>query len=177
MSEVTQWLQDAANGDRQALSRVFERLYPELRQLAGARFSSAHQTLNPTVLVHESYLRLLGNEQLSLQSKLHFLACAGRAMRLIVIDHLRAASAQKRDHGKPETLTLEGIVDAIDCDWLALDQALNRLESVKSDLRELVELHFFAGVEFQEIAKLREVDERTVRRHWVRAKALLLQWL
>ncbi len=177
MGEITEWLRAANDGDGSAISRVFDRLYPELRKLAGARFSAGASTLSPTALVHESYLRLLGNEQLSLQSRLHFLACAGRAMRLIVIDHMRQQSAQKRGGQKPVELTLAGIVEAIDCDWIALDQALHRLEAVNPELRELVELHFFAGVEFQDIALLRGVDERTVRRHWQRAKALLLQWL
>jgi RNA polymerase sigma factor (TIGR02999 family) len=176
MGEVTQWLQDAAAGDRGALGRVFDQLYPELRKLAGARFAAGSSTLSPTALVHESYLRLLGNEALSLQNKLHFLACAGRAMRMIVIDYMRQKGAQKRG-GNDISITLEGVLAPSDCDWLALDQALDRLETINPDLRELVELHFFAGVEFQDIAKLRALDERTVRRHWQRAKSLLHAWL
>jgi RNA polymerase sigma factor (TIGR02999 family) len=177
MSDITQWLQEASAGDQRAIGRVFDRLYPELRRIAGARFSAGAITLSPTVLVHESYLRLFGSEHLSLKNRAHFLACAGRAMRLIVIDHMRQASAQKRGGGNVRTLTFEGVMQPIDCDWITLSQALEKLHAVNADLCELVELHFFAGVEFQEIAALRSVDERTVRRHWQRAKAILHQWL
>jgi RNA polymerase sigma factor (TIGR02999 family) len=177
MGEITQWLQDAAGGNRSALSKVFHQLYPELKKIAAARFSGGANTLSPTALVHESYLRLIGNETLSLQSRLHFLACAGRAMRMIVIDHIRQLGSQKRGANAPHTLNLEGVSEAFDWDWLVLDQALDRLNLMNPDLRELIELHFFAGVEFQDIAKLRGVDERTVRRHWQRAKSFLHQWL
>jgi RNA polymerase sigma factor (TIGR02999 family) len=175
MSEITQWLQQASSGDKSGLNRVFDRLYPELRALANARLNSGQRTLNPTVLVHESYLRLLANDQLNLQDRRHFLACAACAMRAVVVDYVRGHSAQKRGGGEvPLTLSRGAqVANSTTVDWLELDQALDALEQIDSAQRELVELHFFAGLEFQEIAQLRGVDERTVRRHWQRARAFL----
>ena len=180
MSEITQWLVQARSGDRAGLDRVFAALYPELRQLARTRLSSGERTLSPTVLVHESWLRLSQNEALSLTDRHHFMACAARAMRAIVVDHVRATLAEKRGGGAA-TVTLGAVLgeSAVieNPDLLAIDQALDLLDRIDPLQRELVELHFFGGLELQEIAAARGVNEKTVRRHWQRARAFLLTQL
>ncbi len=180
MSEITQWLIEARLGKGAGLDRVFEALYPQLRQLAQARLSSAERTLSPTALVHEAWLRLSQNAALSLSDRHHFMSCAARAMRAIVIDHVRAAVADKRGGGM-ETVTLGAAlgeaVAAGGPDLLVIDQALEMLDAIDPLQRELVELHFFGGLELQEIAAARGVNEKTVRRHWQRARAFLLTQL
>ncbi len=179
MGEITEWLAQARTGDRASLDHVFEALYPELRRLAQTRLAGGEHTLSATALVHESYVSLSRNQQLDLLDRHHFMACAARAMRGILIDHLRASHADKRGGGAP-TITLGaalGEFQETGCDLLALDQALGALDAIDPAQRELVELHFFAGVEFQDIAEGRGVNEKTVRRHWQRARAFLLAQL
>ena len=180
MSEITQWLVQARSGEKAGLDRVFEALYPELRQLARARLSSGDRTLSPTALVHESWLRLSQNEGLSLVDRQHFMACAARAMRAVVIDHVRAAQADKRGGGAATVTLGEAFGEKASTggpDLLAIDQALDLLDGIDPMQRELVELHFFGGLELQEIAVARGVNEKTVRRHWQRARAFLLTQL
>jgi RNA polymerase sigma factor (TIGR02999 family) len=177
MSEITQWLAAAAAGERDALVPVFDRLYPELRRIARARLSAGERTLTPTVLVHEVFLRLIGNQQLTLESRSHFLACAARAMRAIVIDHARRRSACKRG-GSNADLALDDlpfeIPGAADDDrLLALDEALGRLNGINARQHEVVEFRYFAGLEFSEIAELLDCSERTAKREWERARAFL----
>lgn len=179
MSEITEWLAQARGGDRASLDRVFAALYPELRRLAQSRLTSGEHTLSATALVHESYVRLARNQQLDLLDRHHFMACAARAMRAVVVDQHRASHADKRGAGAP-TITLGaalGEADETGVDLLALDQALDRLDALDPAQRELVELHFFGGVEFQQIAQARAVNEKTVRRQWQRARAFLLAQL
>jgi RNA polymerase sigma factor (TIGR02999 family) len=176
MHEITEWLAQARAGDKRSLDRVFTVLHAELKRLAAARVRNPGDTLSPTVLVNELYLRFSGRERLDVTDRLHFLATAARAMRGLAVDHLRATQAQKRGGGAtPVTLSVElalaGSGDAVDL--IALDQALDRLDAIDPAQRELVELHCFAGLDFVEIAALREVNERTVRRGWARACAFL----
>lgn len=175
MAEITELLERSAAGDRAAMNAVFEHVYPELRRIAQGQIGRGEQTLTPTVLVHETYLRLFGASRLALGSRRHFFACAARAMRNVLVDHLRAASAQKRGGGAVE-VTLEGIDisgPGPSLQLLDLDRALDALEEVSPELREVVELRFFAGLEFGEIAELVECSERTVFRNWQRGRALL----
>jgi RNA polymerase sigma factor (TIGR02999 family) len=177
MSEITQWLAAAAAGDHQALVPVFDRLYPELRRIARARLSAGERTLTPTVLVHEVFLRLIGNQQLALESRRHFLACAARAMRAIVIDHARRRSAAKRG-GPVDDVALDELefeIAGIDRDerLLALDASLDQLDAINPRQREVVELRYFAGMDFAEVAHLLSCSERTAKREWERARAFL----
>jgi RNA polymerase sigma factor (TIGR02999 family) len=174
--EITQLLSQART-DQQALGKVFVLLYEELRRLAKSNASAADKTLSPTVLIHEAYLRLLGNAQLSLNDRRHFLACAARAMRAIWIDHVRRGTALKRG-GAVQDLPLdmaEWVPDSMQSseESLALDQALDRLDTLNRRQREVVELHYFAGLEFAEIAELLDCSERTAKREWERARAFL----
>lgn len=176
MGEITAWLARANGGDPAALDRVFEALYPELRNLARARAAAGERTLTPTVLVHEAYLRLLGNEALALNDRHHFLACAARAMRAIVVDHARRRSAAKRG-GPGDDVALDEVEFALgvgsDDDLIALDGALDALERINPKLRQVVELRYFAGLEFEDIASLFDCSLRTAKREWERARAFL----
>jgi RNA polymerase sigma factor (TIGR02999 family) len=177
MGEITQWLTAARGGDPQALGRVFERLYPELRDMARSRLHAGERTLTPTVLVHEVYVRLIGNLRLTLVDRRHFLACAARAMRAVVVDHARRRGAAKRgrgDHDLRVDLAELHIPDTDDAtEMLALDAALTRLDAMNPRQCEVVELRYFAGLEFPELAELLECSERTAKREWERARAFL----
>ncbi len=165
----------ARNGEPQLLERVFEVLYAELHRLAESRFRDGSQTLTPTALVHETFLRLVGNENLSLQDRRHFFACAARSMRCIVVDHARRRSAERRGGGATALTLDEGLVgsDIPAVELLSLDQALDRLDAIDARQRQVVELHFFAGLTFAEIGALLECAERTAKREWERARAFL----
>jgi RNA polymerase sigma factor (TIGR02999 family) len=177
VGDITQWLAAAHAGDRAAMGRVFDCLYPELRRLARTRVSAGERTLTPTVLVHEAFLRLIGNQQLQLENRRHFMACAARAMRAIAIDHARRRSAAKRG-GPDEDLPLEladlGLPGPQDDQaFFELNAALERLETVNARQCEVVELRYFAGLEFSTLAELLDCSERTVKREWERARAFL----
>ncbi len=174
MSEITRLLSNADGGAD--LRAVFERLYPELKILARARLAalSPGQTLTPTVLVHEAYVRLIQAETLDLKSRRHFFACAGQAMRNIIVDSLRAASADKRGGGQAAITLTENLPgEGMSANLLDLDEALNELDQINPRQRELVEMRFFAGLAIREIAELLELPERSCWREWQRARAFL----
>lgn len=176
MSEITRLLQQA-DGNSAHLDAVFEQLYPELRRLASARLQALRtgQTLTPTVLVNEAYMKMIqSSDRLDLKSRRHFFACAARAMRHIVIDSLRAATAGKRG-GTSQDVTLHDNISLPDntLQLLDLDRALQDLGQLDARQRELVEMRFFAGLPITEIAELMEVSERTAWREWKRARAFL----
>jgi RNA polymerase sigma factor (TIGR02999 family) len=171
--EITTLLSRARSGERSCLDQVFALLYPELRRLAQSRLmDSSHSA---TALVHDCYLRLARSGDLSLQDRSHFMATAARAMRSVLVDQHRAAHADKRGGGQVE-VTLGAAAEmqiGVGTDMLALDAALDALDQLDPAQRELVELHFFAGLELKDIAELRGVSEKTIGRHWQRARAFL----
>ncbi|MEO8461181.1 MAG: ECF-type sigma factor [Dokdonella sp.] len=177
MSEVTRLLALSRDGDAQSLESVFALLYSELHQLAEGRYRDRNETLTPTVLVHEAFLRLTANEALTLQDRRHFFACAARSMRCIVLDHARRRDAERRGGGAAPLTLGEHLVDTnqsgMDSDLLSLDQAMDRLDQFDERQRQVVELHFFAGLTFFEIGELLECSERTAKREWERARAFL----
>ena len=177
MSEITGLLASARDGGPDQIEKVFALLYAELRQLAASRLGNGNQTLTPTALVHEAFLRLTANRDLDLNDRRHFFACAARSMRCIIIDHARRSSADRRG-GDLSRITLnEGLIGeasgSMDAELLSLDQAIDRLDHINPRQREVVELHFFAGLTFSEIAALHECTERTALRQWQRARAFL----
>jgi RNA polymerase sigma factor (TIGR02999 family) len=176
MGEITELLVEARPGDPAKLEAVFAALYPELKRLASWR-ASAHagaSTLTTTVLVHETYLKLVGAKHLELKDRRHFFACAGRAMRHILVDHARAALAEKRGGGAIQIELPTELADRRPTtDWIDLDRALYELDLVQPALRELVELRYFAGLSREETAELLACSERTVQRDWQRARAFL----
>lgn len=173
-ADITQWLADARNGDPQALPRAFEALYGELRQLAQSRVQGGDATLSPTVLVHETYLRLCGGGEVELESRQHFFAAAAQAMRWIVVDHARRRLAERHGGGLVRVELNEELVQELRPQQvLELDQALERLARASPDKARLVELRFFAGLEFPEMVALLGRSERSLKRDWASARAAL----
>ena len=176
VSEITRLLRpdDGATPDLEA---VFDRLYPELKQIARARLRNLPHgaTLTPTVVVAEAYVKLVQAESLEIRNQRHFYACAARAMRHLIVDNVRHATRDKRGGGL-ESITLhEDLVALIgpSIRLLDLDRALDELNRLSQKQRELVELKFFAGLTTSEIARILEMSERTVARQWNSAKAFL----
>ena len=177
VGEVTGLLRSARDGEPAALDRLVPLLYEDLRRLARRQLGHEYgeRTLNPTALVHESYLKL-GTGALAARDRAHFLAIAARAMRQVLVDHARDRKAAKRGGGLWErtTLTDGAWVKEFDPDGvLVLDEALAALEPRQ---RHVVECRFFGGMEEREIAVALGVSERTVHRDWMKARAWLYRY-
>lgn len=174
MADITQWLQQARRGDTDRLGDVFAELYPELRRLARSRLGAGEATLTPTVLVHEAFLRLTGGSAAP-GDRRHFFASAARAMRSIVVDAARRRQAGKRGGGEADLTLTERMLPGTghDVELLSLDQVLDAMRAQRPRQVEVVELHYFAGCGFGEIAGLFGCSERTVKRDWERARAYL----
>jgi len=175
--DITLLLQQAANGDPDIERQVFEALYAELRRVAGyqMRRERVNHTLQPTALVNEAYLRLIGGKSITWESRAHFLNAAGQIMRRILIDHARAVQSAKRpgarqrvefDDAMPVVVTEPETV-------LAVDAALGKLERLDARQARIVELRYFAGLSVEETAKVVGVSEKTVKRDWAMARAWL----
>ena len=163
------------------MDALFGAIYHELRILARRQLARLPpgQTLSPTALVHEAYVKLADRSGRSLQNQLHFRALAARAMRQVIIDYLRNRRAQKRNPGLPPT-TLSNVpipVKAGGDDLLALDEALGRLEALDQRQAKIVEMRFFGGLEVDEVASALGISERTVKREWRKARAFLFDTL
>lgn len=172
--DITSLLRQAASGDPQRLAAVFEALYPELRRLARARLNDEEATLTPTALVNEVYLRLNAGEPLSLTDRKHFFAAAAKAMRWIVVDQARQKMADKRGGGQAAiTLSERLAADTESAEVLALHDGLASLDQIHPRQREVVELRYFVGLEFSDVAELLACSESTVKRDWRRARAFL----
>lgn len=178
-NEITRLLTDARRGDAAAAERVFELVYSELHRQAHLQLhrhgSSGAATLQTTALVHEAYLKLFDVAHLEIEDRRHFFVLAARAMRQVLVDHFRRASAEKRG-GSSKPLPLD------DCEvpaeqrgeaLLALDSALVKLAAVDERLGKVVEWKFFGGLTEIEIAGLLGVTDRTVRNDWQKARAWL----
>ncbi|MFN8179264.1 MAG: sigma-70 family RNA polymerase sigma factor [bacterium] len=163
--------------DREVHRRLFEAVYPELRRYAAniMHRERANHTLQPTALVHEAYLKLVDESRVSWESRIHFLAVAGRAMRQILVDHARRVSAVKRGGGQ-QRVTLESVLEgsgAEPLEVLAVHDALERFAAVDERAAHVVELKIFAGLTMPEVAKTLGVSERTVHGDWSMAKMWL----
>jgi RNA polymerase sigma-70 factor (ECF subfamily) len=179
--EVTQLLGQLGTHRGAAAERLLPLVYDELRALARAYFEGhrPNGTLQPTELVHEAYLRLVGNSDIQWEGRSHFLAVAARAMRHVLADHARARRALKRG-GDWHNVTLTGIgsdagnrmFDACD-----VDEALQELARLDERHAQVVELRFFAGLTVVEAAHVLGVSERTLRGEWRLARAWLRQRL
>lgn len=177
---ITRLLQQAASGDRAALDQVYESLYPELKRLARARLRGQGRadSMDTTVLVHESFLRLVNARGLRLDDRRHFFGYAAKTMRHIIIDSARERLAERRGGGA-EHVTLGGD-DALAVaeeqaseELIQVGEALQELALVDPELAELVEMRYFGGYSEAEIAELQGITERTVRRRWDKARAWL----
>ena len=178
---VTALLKRWQQGDRAALDDILPTVYEELRRVARARLRAepAQSPLQTTALVHEVYLRLVDRECTTIHDRTHFFALAARLMRQILVDHSRRQLAEKRGGG----VTMVGLDDAIPAvktrgiDVLALDEALEQLNSFNERLCRVVELKFFVGLTIDETAEALEVSTVTVERDWALARAWLHQRL
>lgn len=177
-AEITQWLDAARGGDRDALDRVLATLYQELHQMARRQLAGQHgHTLDATALVHEAYLKLIGRHEAQFDDRAHFFAYAASAMRSVVVDYARQRLAQKRGGDLHRVTELPENIESglkLDEDTLALDIALTRLAAVDTKLALVVELRYFAGLSELEIAALLDRSERSIRRDWQKARMYLL---
>jgi RNA polymerase sigma factor (TIGR02999 family) len=180
MADVTRLLDAAAAGDPKAAAELLPLVYDELRKLAAARLAGEKpgQTLQPTALVHEAYVRLVGGEQpQDWNGRGHFFAAAAEAMGRVLVDHARRKKSAKRG-GDRDRLDLDAIDVAV-ADWpedlVALDEALTRLAVVDPKAAELVHLRFLAGLPISETAAVLDISARTADRLWACARAWLHQ--
>jgi RNA polymerase sigma factor (TIGR02999 family) len=178
MSDVTQLLDAAAAGDRKAAADLLPLVYDELRQLAAARMAaeSPDQTLQPTALVHEAYLRLIGTaDERRWENRGHFFAAAAEAMRRILVDAARRKHTRKHGgHRRRVALTdVPANPEAVDEQLLALDAALTRLAAEDPAAARVVELRYFAGLSIEDAAATLGLSRATAYRHWTYARAWL----
>ncbi len=176
--EVTQYLQQAKKGDSSALDQLLPLIYDELRVAAGRamRGRRRDQTLQPTALVHEAYMRLFGGESAEWENRRHFFSVATMAMRQLLTDYARAKDAEKRGGDLHRVELNSGIEQRGPLEEVnlpALDSALNKLEKLNSRQAKIVEMRFLAGLTLEETAEALEVSVRTVSMDWRMAKAWL----
>jgi RNA polymerase sigma factor (TIGR02999 family) len=172
-------MRSADDGNQSAAQELFASLYRELHSLAEhqLRRNSAESTLTATSLLHDTYLNLAGRERASFPDKARFMAYASKAMRGLIIDYSRARRAKKR--GGEFQITGIGREEppapdrAEDEQLDQLGQGLEKLSAIDPGLAQLVDLHFFCGLDFVEIAAMRAVSDRTVQRDWKKARLLL----
>lgn len=175
--DTTLLIAAARAGDKTAEARLFENVYADLHRLARRHLrDSGGSDTRATSLVHEVYLRLARADGLALNDRSHFFAVATRAMRQIVIDHVRERLTEKRGGGVnpvPLDSALVALAEGRDEELLMLDAALQRLASVDQRLAHMVELRFFGGLQFDELAHATGMSERTLKRDWTKARAFL----
>ncbi len=179
MGEITEQLKKWSGGDVGAAAATFAASYPELKRIAHARLYAANlrQGIDTESLLHESFLKLVNQKTLPLEDRKQFFAYAAKTMRNIILDAVRESKAQRRGSGHaPVTLDTDmaAQIAAPTDDLENISEALDELEQTAPELAELVELKFFGGLTEPEIAKVKGVSERTVRRDWVKARAALL---
>ena len=156
-------------------------IYKELRKIASARMKleRGNHTLQPTALVHEAYLRLADQPDSIWKDRSRVLGLAAHAMRHVLVDHARAHSAGKRGAGAVQVTLDEGVASSNESqvDILAVDEALTRLAEFDPRQAKVLEMHFFAGLTFEEIAVELGISARTIKRDWTMARAWLYQQL
>jgi RNA polymerase sigma factor (TIGR02999 family) len=175
MSEVTRLIEAAQAGDRKAAADLLPLVYDELRKLAARQMAQEKpgQTLNATALVHEAYLRLVGNQQFD--GRGHFFAAAAEAMRRILVENARRKSRIKHGGGlkRVELSDAQPARDEPAVELLAIDDALSRLAAEDPDAAELVKLCYFAGLSVEDAADALGLGRSTAYRHWTFARAWL----
>jgi len=176
--DVTLLLSKAREGDKESLDRLLPLVYGELRRVAENQLRGERNghTLQPTALVHEAYIRLIGQHSVDWQNRAHFFSIAAETMRRILVNHAIERRAQKRGSG--ETLLaldrLNSIGTEKSIDMILLDEALDSLEKLDARQAKVIELRFFGGLTIPEVAEVLEISEATVNREWRSAKAWVL---
>jgi RNA polymerase sigma factor (TIGR02999 family) len=175
--DVTLLLRQLRKGDRTTLTVLVEAIYPELRKLARGvlRHERPGHVLQPTALVNEAYIRLVGHEHHNWQNRAHFFGAAGQLMRRILVDYARANHARKRcgDRAVVELETVQLTAETRSIEIIALDRALGELEEVSPRQARIVELRYFAGLNVPEVAEALGLNSRTVDRDWAAARVWL----
>ncbi|MBL9150292.1 MAG: sigma-70 family RNA polymerase sigma factor [Phycisphaerae bacterium] len=175
--QVTRLLEEAGKGNRFASDELLPLVYDELRRLAARRIEreAPGQTLQATALVHEAYLRLVGDGSPTWDNKGHFFGAAAQAMRRILVERARRVGSAKRGGGRDRVPLTDLEVAAIDdaVDFVALDDALRRMEREDARAAQIVMLRFFAGLEIEETAATLGLSASTVKREWTCARAWL----
>jgi RNA polymerase sigma factor (TIGR02999 family) len=174
MNQVTRIMESIEGGDPNAAEQLLPLVYDELRRLAAAKMAmeSPGQTLQATALVHEAWIRLSAQRNQHFQNRQCFFGAAAEVMRRILVDRARRRKAARHGGGQ-ERVELDAIeIPASDDELVqAVHEVLDQLAKLDPEKAEIVKLHFFVGLSFEEIAALMSVNERTVRRHWTFAKA------
>jgi RNA polymerase sigma factor (TIGR02999 family) len=178
--DVTQLLLELRGGRREALAELLPLVYQELRWIASQRLAhQGGQTLSATALVHEAYLKMFDQTQLAWNDRKHFFAVASMAMRQLVVDNARRKRAAKHGGGL-QRVDLEaiqiGVADPSE-EVLSLDEALTRLSRLDERLARVVEMRYFGGLSVEETAEALDLDPRTIKRDWRKARALLYRTL
>ena len=176
-SRVTQLLEKFEPGDRHAEEQLFADVYAELHSLAARylhRERKSH-TLQPTALVHEAYLKVVGQTSVDWQGRAHFLAIAAQVMRQILVDHARRHRATKRGGDRHRITLDENLVVETnrDVDLLALEDALTKLTKLDPRQAKMIELRFFGGLSVADVAKVMAMSLRSVEREWTMVRAWL----
>lgn len=176
-SDITRILGAIEGGDAKASSELLPLVYQELRSIAAGRLASERpgQTLQATALVHDAYLRLVGNDERRWNGRSHFLAAASEAMRRILIERARAKKRQKRGGGRMrfDLISADLTIDAVPDEILDLDEALNKLAAEDPVKAELVKLRFFGGMSLPEAAAFLRISTSTADRYWAYARVYL----
>ena len=177
--DVTALLLAWSDGDQAAGSHLIDTVYDELRQVARRHLRGERDhSLAPTILVHETYLKLVDQRRVRWQNRAHFFGIAAQLMRRILVDHARSRAAAKRGKDRTVALDLVEVETApTEVDILALDAALDKLAAVDARQSKLVELRFFAGLTVDETAATLHIAPITVKRDWALARAWLFREL
>jgi RNA polymerase sigma factor (TIGR02999 family) len=176
--EVTELLIKWGGGDKDALDRLLPMVYTELHRMAAhyLRGERVDHTLQPTALINEAYLRLIGSKSVTWESRAHFFGIAAQVMRRILVDHARQHRADKRG-GEFKKVPIDAANELAskqeDIDLVALDAALTRLAEVDPEQSKLVELRYFAGLTIEDAAQVMSMSLGTAKRRWTSAKAWL----
>ncbi|MEZ5437684.1 MAG: sigma-70 family RNA polymerase sigma factor [Lysobacteraceae bacterium] len=179
-NQLTTLLHRWSDGDAEAGERLAAEVYQQLKQMARSQLNREREghTLQPTALVHEAYLKLVGGKPIDWQDRAHFFAVSSRVIRQILVDSGRARSAQRRDGGERVMLSTGIVADDErapgDVDILALDQALEALAAVRPEQARVVELRYFGGLSVEEVAEVTGQSTATIGRHWRAARAWLM---
>jgi RNA polymerase sigma factor (TIGR02999 family) len=177
--EVSQLLIAWGNGDRAALEKLIPVVYQELHRIAARymRHESPGHTLQTTGLVNEAYLKLVDQKNMQWQNRAQFFGVAAQLMRRILVDHARKHARLKRGGAiKKVSLDEASVISMDKADrFLALDEALTSLAEIDPDKSRIVEMKFFGGLNYEEVAEVEKVSSRTIRREWRKAKAWLYQ--
>ena len=174
---ITLLLNEINDGNNLAIEKILTLVYDELRKISSKYLSDEYRknTFQTTELVHEAYIKLIGNQQINWQSRSHFYGIAARTMRQILVDSARKRKSHKRGGGKTN-LSLEDaqlVASESDDQILALDEALKKLEEIEERSSKIVELRYFSGLSIEETAEMLNISPATVKRDWQFAKAWL----